>query len=313
MAVQIQEATLSSDVALERAAVWKRRPWIGLLFVLPFFVFYGAFLIWPTLFMLRMSFTSWSLTGAGTDNIIGLANYRELFSDDAFWTSLRNTLWFTVLSTPPLVILSLVFALLANQAIPGRWFFRLSFFAPYVLPSSVVVIIWSWIYQPTDFGFLNGYLTQLGLEQIGWLTDTDLAMISVVITTVWWTIGFNFILYLAGLQEIPRDLYEAAELDGAGQWRLVRDITIPLLNRTTLTILILQLLASLKVFEQIFLLTGGGPNFTTRPIIQYIYETGFTSYRIGLAAAMSYVFFVIIILVSIIQFVVTSRRGDTAQ
>jgi multiple sugar transport system permease protein len=285
----------------------------GYLFVLPFLIAYGLFLVWPVILGLRMSFFDWSLVGTGTTDFLGLANFRELFGDPDFWASLWHTILFTLLSTPPLVLLALGFALLANRAVPARWFFRLAFFAPYVLPVSTVALIWVWLYQP-GFGLINSYLVSLGLPEVDWLAGENVAMISVVIATVWWTIGFNFVLYLAGLQEIPEDLYEAAALDGAGAYQQTRFITIPLLSRTTFLIVVLQILASLFVFDQIYIMnTSGGLNYTaTRPIIQYVYEQGFTQYRIGFAAAMSYVFFVIILVFNIIQFVLSRRRRREA-
>ncbi|MDP9365741.1 MAG: sugar ABC transporter permease [Chloroflexota bacterium] len=283
----------------------------GLAFVLPFLIAYGLFLIWPIIQGFRMSLFNWSLTGSGTDEFMGLGNYREAFNDANFWSSIWHTILFTLLSTPPLVILSLVLALLANRVIPAKWLFRLAFFAPYLLPVSVVVLIWNWLYQP-GFGLINNYLTRIGVGEVGWLSDVDVAMISVVIVTVWWTIGFNFVLYLAGLQEIPADIYEAAALDGATGLEQVRSITVPLLARTTTLILVLQVLASLKVFDQIFLLTNGGPNFSTRPVIQYVYEQGFTTYRVGYASAISYAFFLLILVVSLVQFGLLSRRREQA-
>lgn len=291
--------------------VRERNDWVGLGFVLPLLIAYALFLIWPLIQGFRMSFFNWSLTGSGADEFMGLGNYRETLADANFWSALRNTVLFTLLSTPPLVLLSLFLALLANRVLRGRWFFRLAFFAPYVLPVSVVTLIWNWIYQP-GFGLINNYLTQLGFEEIGWLSDVNVAMVSVVIVTVWWTIGFNFVLYLAGLQEIPPDVYEAAALDGATGFEQIRSITVPLLARTTVLILVLQILASLKVFDQIFLLTNGGPNFATRPIIQYVYEQGFTTYRVGYAAAMSYAFFLLILVISVVQFGLIRRRREDA-
>jgi multiple sugar transport system permease protein len=283
----------------------------GYLFVGPFLIVYAAFLIFPALLGLRMSFYNASLVGADAQ-FLGLANFKELFGDPNFWTSLWHTVLFTLLSTPPLVLLSLALALLANRAIPARWFFRLSFFAPWVLPSSVVALIWVWLYQP-GFGLINGYLTAIGLPEIAWLPDERVAMISVVIATVWWTLGFNFVLYLAGLQEIPQELYDASAVDGAGALSQVRWITIPLLARTTILIVTLQIFASLNVFDQIYIMnTQGGLNYTvTRPIIQYVYEQGFTSYRVGFASAMSYVFFVLVLVVGLAQFAVANRgRGE---
>ncbi len=296
----------------KKETLGRRTDLAGYLFVLPFLLAYFAFLIFPVLLGLRMSFYNASLVGADSE-FLGLANYRELFGDPDFWGSLWHTILFTLLSTPPLVLLSLVFAMLANRAIPARWFFRLSFFAPWVLPSSVVALIWIWLYQP-GFGLINGYLTALGLPEIAWLPDENVAMISVVIATVWWTLGFNFILYLAGLQEIPQEVYDAAAVDGAGPLAQVRWITIPLLTRTTILIITLQIFASLNVFDQIYIMnTSGGLNYTaTRPIIQYVYEQGFTSYRVGFASAMSYVFFLLVLVVGLAQFAVSNRRRGEA-
>jgi multiple sugar transport system permease protein len=167
-----------------------------------------------------------------------------------------------------------------------------------------VSLFWIWMYNP-QLGLINAVL---GGDQ-PWLTDSRTAMISVVVTTVWWTVGFNFLLYLAALQNIPEQQYEAASLDGAGKWRQLFSITIPQLAPTTLVIVILQILASLKVFDQIYIMTNGGPGGATRPIVQYIYETGFTAYRLGYASAVAYVFFALIVIASMLQMLVTSRRG----
>jgi multiple sugar transport system permease protein len=287
----------------------KQRTWSGAWFCVPFLLVYAAFLIYPMLLGVRMSLFNWSLTGVGTERFLGLDNYREMLGDEAVWLSLWNTVLFTLMSTPPLVGIALLMALLTNRAMRFRWIYRLAYFAPYVLPVSVVTLIWTWLYQP-GFGLINGTLTALGFSEIEWLTDSQWAMLAVVIATVWWTVGFNYLLYLAGLQDIPEELYEAADLDGAGWFARLRDITLPLLRRTTGLVLVLQILASLKIFDQIYLMTEGGPNFVTRPIIQYIYESGFTNYRIGYASAVSYMFFAVIVLVSILQFKLFARRQE---
>jgi ABC-type sugar transport system permease subunit len=173
----------------------------------------------------------------------------------------------------PLVVLSFVLAYLVYIGLPGQWLWRLSFFAPYLLPVSVAVAIWQWMFQP-DFGLFNGLLLRAGFAQIPFLSEASLAMFSVVVVTVWWTLGFNFLLYLSALNNIPDHLYEAASIDGAGPWRRLFSITIPMINRTTVMIIMLQILASLKVFEQIFLLTNGGPNGATRSVLEYIYDVG---------------------------------------
>ena len=277
-----------------------KRTRAGWLMTTPFFLLYFLFLLWPVVSAAWKSLFSDSLAGGATD-WRGLGNYGELLGDSDFWWAMWHTLWFTVLSSVPLVILPLALALLVNRVAKGQWLFRLAFFAPYVLPVSVIVLIWQWLYQP-GFGLINGYLTKIGLEEVNWLGAQGTAMIAVVIATVWWTLGFNFVLYLAGLQEIPRDLFEAAALDGAGPWQQIRRITLPLLMPTTVLVIVLQVIASLKVFDQIYLLLQGGPNFSTRPAIQYIYEAGFTQYRTGYASALSVVFFVLIILISALLF-----------
>lgn len=284
----------------------------GWMLTTPFFVLYFLFLLWPVLGAAWKSLFSDSLAG-GTSKFRGLGNYGELLGDSDFWWAMWHTLWFTVLSSVPLVLLPLALALLVNRVAKGQWLLRLAFFAPYVLPVSVIVLIWNWLYQP-GFGLINGYLTKLGLGEINWLGAEGTAMIAVVIATVWWTLGFNFVLFLAGLQEIPRDLYEAAALDGASAWDQVRRITLPLLMPTTMLVLVLQVIASLKVFDQIYLLLQGGPNFSTRPAIQYIYETGFTQYRVGYASALSLVFFLLIVVVSVLLFAGVRRlqRGTPA-
>jgi multiple sugar transport system permease protein len=287
---------------------------VGTGFVLPFLIVYALFLIWPVILGLRMSFFNWTIGGAGASDFLGLANYQELFSDPDFWHSLGVTLLFTIISTPLLVILALALALLVSQTLSLQGLFRSLFFAPFVLPVSVVALIWNWLYQP-GFGLINGIIAGLGLkQQVGWLSDPNVALLSVIILTVWWTIGFNFVLFLAGLQQIPQELQEAASLDGAGVWARIRWVTIPLLNRTTTLIIILQVIASLQIFNQAYLLFNAtdGPNFSTRGVVQYIYESGFTDYRVGFASAMSYILFIIILIVSLGQFAALTRQGREA-
>jgi multiple sugar transport system permease protein len=261
-----------------------------------------------TLAGLWNSFFNTSLAGVKQE-FLGLANWRELFGDPAVWDSLKNTLVFTAMSTPPLVLTALVMALLANRRGVFGWFLRFAYFAPFVLPATVVTLIWVWIYQP-GFGLVNGLLTSGGFAEIDWLNTENRAMLAVVITTVWWTVGFNFLLYLAALQGIPAQLYEAASIDGASGPQQLFRITLPMLSRTTGLIVVLQLVASLTIFDQIYLMTEGGPNHATRPIIQYIYESGFTSYRIGYASAVSYLFFLIVVIVSVAQFKLFAGRKE---
>src|SRR5437762_2312506 len=235
VAMSLQQQVARSGVQVQRGSFTKgisrwRNELVGLGFVLPFLIAYTLFLLWPVLLGLRMSFYNWNLAGGGTTDFLGLGNYQELFADSNFWSALWHTILFTVLSTPFLVILALALALLINRTIPAKWLFRLAFFAPFVLPVTVVVLIWQWLFTP-GFGLINSTLTAIGLPAVNWLTDPHVAMTSVVIVTVWWTIGGNFLLYSAGLQQIPHDLYEASAIDGAGGWAQVRRITVPMLGK----------------------------------------------------------------------------------
>jgi multiple sugar transport system permease protein len=270
-------------------------------FLAPFVVLYLAFIIGPALYGLVMSFFDTSLVKPGLAGFAGLGNYAEALSSPDFWSSLWHTIWFTILTTPPLIVLGFVLALLADRVSRGRWFFRLAFFAPFILPSAVIALIWIWIYTP-GLGLLENALGAIGIPVPNWLGDQTWAMPSLAMATVWWTLGFNFVLYLAGLQDIPRQLYEAASLDGAGPWQQIRMITIPLLARTTTLVAVLQVIASLKVFDQMYLMTAGGPNFVTRSVLEYVYDEGFTNFRVGYASAVSMLFFVVVLAVSAVWF-----------
>jgi multiple sugar transport system permease protein len=276
-------------------------------FLSPFLALYVLFIIGPALYMVLMSFFDTSLVKPGLGASAGFSNYAEALGSADFWSSLWHTVWFTVLTTPPLILFALVLALLADRVVRGRWFFRLAFFAPYILPSAVVALIWVWLYTPA-LGLLTDALNSLGVTAPNWLGDPNWAMISLAITTLWWTLGFNFVLYSAGLQDIPRELYEAAAIDGAGPWQQIRQITIPMLARTTTLVAVLQVIASLKVFDQMYIMTSGGPNYSTRPVVEYIYDVGFTDFRTGYAAAASTLFFLVVLAVSAIWLVITRQQ-----
>jgi multiple sugar transport system permease protein len=280
-------------------------------FLAPFVILYVLFIIGPAVYGLIISFFDTSLVKSGLSSFAGLANYQEALSNADFWSSLWHTIWFTILTTPPLIVLGFVFALLADRVGHGRWFFRLAFFAPYVMPSAVVALIWIWLYTP-GLGLIEAGLNWIGVAAPNWLGDPNWAMPSLAFTTIWWTLGFNFVLYLAGLQDIPHELYEAASIDGAGPWQQIRNITIPLLARTTTLVAVLQVIASLKVFDQMYIMTAGGPNFVTRSVLQYIYDEGFTNYRVGYAAAASTIFFLVVLAVSSLWFLTVRNEESEA-
>jgi multiple sugar transport system permease protein len=274
----------------------------------PFIVLYLLFVIGPAVYGIIMSFFNSSLEHNGLGGFAGVHNYTQALTSSDFWSSMWHTVLFTLMTTPPLVAIALILAVLTDRLRHGRWFFRLMFFAPYVVPSAAMALIWTWLYTP-QIGLWDKWLSAVGITSPpNWLADPSWAMASVALATVWWTLGFNFVLYLAGLQEIPGNLYEAAEVDGASRWRQLRDITIPLLKRTTALVLVLQIIASLKIFDQIYLMTSGGPNYATRPLLEYVYDIGFTDFRTGYAAAASMLYFLVILAVSLVWFFVNRRQ-----
>ncbi|AMQ06233.1 carbohydrate ABC transporter permease [Sporosarcina psychrophila] len=268
-------------------------------FLLPFFIAYLVFTIFPIFKGLEMSLYDWTLIRKL--EFVGLDNYQKMLGDPHFWKTLWNTTLFVILTTPAMLILSLVLALLANMKSKFTTFLRGSYFIPSILSVSVISFLAIFMLQPYN-GLINTVLHTIGIEaEPFWMADKALAWLTIVIVTLWWSVGFNMILFLAGLQDIPESLYEASEIDGATGWEKFRYITLPQLRPIGKIILLLQILASYKVFAQILLITGGGPGGGTRPIIQYIYEVGFRQNNLGYAAAMSYALFFILLILSVIQ------------
>jgi multiple sugar transport system permease protein len=278
----------------------------GWLFSTPFLVLYLLFLIGPVLIGLVISLFNTTTVKSGLGGFVGFSNYADVLGSGDFWASMWHSVLFTLLSTPLLVLLPLLFAVLASRITRGRWFYRIAFFAPYVVPSSAVCLIFAFMYTPQT-GLVTHVFGWFGLTVPDFYGTTSGAWFAVVLLTVWWTFGFNFILYTAALQEISEEVYEAASIDGAGPWQQIKSITVPLLRPTMSLVLILQVLASLKVFDQIYILLSGGPNYSTRPVIEYIYDTGFTAYRGGYAAAATMVYFVILVAVSVLWLLLRRR------
>lgn len=272
-------------------------PW---LYLLPFMLAFAVFQIYPIFQGLYVSLTSWDLV---TDaKFVGLKNYTTLFTADTlFWTSVRNTLFFVALNVPLALVIPLVMAMLVNEPIPGRAAFRGAFSAPLMISVSSVGVLWVWFFNPT-LGLINYYLGLAGIEAPNWLASNGWAMAAVVIATVWWQSGWNMILFLAGLQDIPDHLYEAAKLDGAGPWALFRYITLPGLQATTLFVAVTTIIGSFRVFAQIFVMTGGGPFDSTRSVVQHIYESGFRYFRMGQASAVAWVLFALVLVLTFVQF-----------
>lgn len=276
-------------------------------FLLAFFVAYVLFTIYPIFKGMQMSFFNWTLIEQ--QEFIGLTHYIDVLSDPNFWEAFGNTALFVLLSTPTMVVLALMLALMANLNTKLQTFFRGSFFIPSILSVSVISFVAIFMLQPYT-GVVNNILQAVGFNsEPFWLATPSLAWVSIIAVTLWWTVGFNMILFLTALQGIPDELYEAAEVDGATRQQMFWRITLPQLMPIGRLILLLQVLASFKVFAQILLITDGGPGTSTRPIILYIYEMGFQRYDLGYAAAMSYLLFMVLLVLSVIQLRLGGKEG----
>ena len=287
--------------------------WTPYVFLAPYMLLFTVFVLIPAIFGLWMSLHNWDYL-MPEQPWVGLQNYINLFTPGSptaafFWQSMQATGIFTLFSVPLLVIIPLLVALILNQSFRGRNFFRAMYFAPYVLGVAVVGILWRFLLQP-GFGFVNYYMGVLGLPDIPWTSSLPWAWIALVGMTVWWTLGFNAIIYLAGLQDIDPQLYEAAKVDGANPWQRFWNVTLPGLRPVFLFIVTVTILASANMFGQAYLITQGGPSNETRTAIMYIAQEGLQNFRMGSAAAMSYILALFLILISILNFKFLNQKED---
>lgn len=284
------------------------RPWRQMhayLFLLPSAIILTAFVFFPMIYALWVSFTRWDLISP-RQVFVGFDNYISLLTSTDFWQIVRNTLIFTLGVVPTSILMGLVLALAVNKGIKFKAFFRTAFFLPVVTSVVAISIVWMWIFHP-NYGLANALLGVVGIEPQRWLSSPNQAMLSIVIMTVWKEMGYNMVIYLAGLQGIPGDLYEAAKIDGANSWQLFKAVTWPLLTPTTFFLLITSLIKSVQVFGQIHTMTQGGPINSTNVLVYYLYEQAFQSFRMGYASAIAYILFVIIFVITFIQIKVGNK------
>lgn len=279
----------------------RRKKEIGTAFLmlLPAIVGLGLFLLGPAIYAAILGFTNYIL-GPTPTRFVGLHNFIRMFtSDPTFTKSILNTLYFVVMVVPLQTGLALGLALLINRKIPGVNFFRALYFFPTIIALVVVSVVWALLYNKE--GVINGMLTKVGIGPIPFLTSTAWAMPSIVLTSIWQGVGFQMVIFLAGLQSIPKRLYEAASIDGASPWQQFRHITLPQLRPTTLVVVVITTILAFRLFTQPFVMTGGGPFGSTETIIMYIYEKGIGEFSLGYASAMAFVFFLLVLIISIIQ------------
>ena len=272
----------------------------GYLFILPNFLGFLTFTLFPVGFSLVLGFMNWNLTEY---SFAGLQNFITIFTkDELFFKVLKNTFYYMILCIPPGFTLALVLALALNRGLKGTIVFRAIFFLPVVISLIASSMIWAWIYN-TDFGLLNYLLWKIfKVDSIQWLTDQRFAMPAVVMVALWHDTGYNITIMLAGLQTIPRQLYEAADIDGAGGWYKFWKVTLPMLYPTLFFMTVMAIIGTFQVFDVIYALTGGGPMNSTRTYVAYLYSKGFNGFQFGYASALAWIMFVIIFVFTFIQF-----------
>jgi multiple sugar transport system permease protein len=270
----------------------------GYLFVLPDLLGLLVFVVGPMLYALYISLNRWS--GFTAPTFIGLENYIDMAGDPRFWASLRRTFLWTLGLVPTVYVFSLALALLVNRNPRGSTLFRTVYFMPVAMSLVVAAIVWRFIFEPT-YGFLNYVLGLFGIEGLLWLGSRDTAMISVLIVTVWKSAGYFMIILLAGIQDIPNDFIEAARIDGANSRQIFQRIIMPLLRPTSLFVIIILLINSLQAFDQIYVMTRGGPAYATDTLLMYVYEEAFRFWNFGYSAAMSFVLFLLILVITVFQ------------
>jgi multiple sugar transport system permease protein len=289
-----------------------QREWVGYLFILPNLIGVLVFLAFPVAFALWMSFTDYDVLTDAT--FIGLANYRELFTDDPlFWTSLRNSAYYVLLTVPTSIVVGLGIAVAMNTAVRGIAFFRAAMYVPVLTSAVAVAFIWRWIFN-SEVGLLNAALDMVGLpSNIGWLTDENWAMPALAIMAVWKSMGYYAVILFAALQGVPRDLYEAAELDGASRWRRFINITVPMIGPALLFVTVIAVIGSFQVFDQVYLITNnGGPGTSTYVYNLHLYNNAFQFFRMGYASAMAYILFAILFLITWLQLRLGRERASGA-
>lgn len=281
-----------------------RREWTAYLFHAPGLIVFAIFTVYALYTSFVLSFHDWEILGE--KEFIGLDNYREVLADTDFREALGHTVYFVIGTVAPTMIIGLGLALLLNSQIRGLGLFRTAYYLPTLTPLVIAALLWTWVYN-ADYGLANFYLQKLGIidQPVLWLANRATAMPAVIVMNIWVGAGFSMLVYLAGLQAVPQELYEAAEVDGAGSWTKFRRITVPLLAPTTFFLLVINTIGATKNFTSIFVMTNGGPpgpNGATTTVVFYIYTQAFRFFKMGYASALAYTLFALLFGISYLQF-----------
>ena len=274
-------------------------------FVLPALIPLFVFWLYPILRSIYLSFTDWDFM-TPEYNFIWFKNYASLFKDSRFYEALWNTLVFTAGTLIPTIAGGLGLALLLRKSFRGSGIFKFILFSPWITPTVAISIVWTWIFRE-DGGLANLVMSLLGLPHLKWISSSDTAMLSVILVTVWKSLGYAMIFYLSALEKVPQELYEASALDGARPWRQFLDMTLPGISPTTFFLMIITMVNSLQAYDQIQILTQGGPSGSTRTLLYMYYQLGFQEFKMGQAAAVAVIMIIITVLLSYIQFTASRK------
>ncbi len=270
----------------------------ALVLVAPAMLHFLIFTSLPVFAVVFLSFTDYS--ALELPKFLGLRNYEQILQDEVFWQAVKNTFQYVLAVVPATLVLGLATALLLNRALWGRTLYRTAFYIPTVTSTAAISMVWLWMYN-SRFGLVNFLLERIGIPGQAWLSKPELALWAIILMSIWRGTGANMIIFLAGLQSVPRILYEAAAIDGADRWKLFWNVTLPMLTPTTFFVLVTSVISSFQVYEQVYMMTRGGPGYASTTIVHQIYQQAFENYRLGYASTLGVFLFLIILVVTLIN------------
>ena len=291
------------------------RWYVPYLFLLPGLGLYLLWTVYPLLYQLYISFFEWKIAPGQVSEFVGLANYQEAFADRTFWLAMRNTAMYAVVTVVGQMVVGLALAMLVHRVVIGKRFFRTIYYLPVVTSWIVVSFLFLYLFSPGESGLINFILMRLGVLQqpISWMANSDTAWIAIYALGIWKGMGWAMIIFLAALQGIPTELYEAAAIDGATEWKRFTRLTLPLIRRTTLFVLVALMIGGFQVFLSVLIITGGGPLHRTEVALTYMFSEAFGNLNFGYGAALSYILAGVIVLVSVVQMRVFNRREQDVE
>lgn len=295
----MQITSTDEKVSKAKHRLQRKNTLIAYSFIAPNFLGFFIFTLIPVIFSFVLAFMSWD--SFSKPKFVGMANFTKMIQDTTFWISFRNTFLYALGVVPLTLIISLLLAILLNKKLAGVSFFRTAFFFPYVTSLVAIAVVWNMLFHPT-MGPINQFLKVFISNPPGWTTSSHWALTAIIIVSIWRFMGYYMILYLAGLQSIPKELYEASSMDGANKWQQFKNVTLPCLRPTTFFVTIMLVINCFKIFDLVQVMTDGGPGRATNVLVYEIYNEAFVKFNFGYASAIAFVLFVIVLVITIIQF-----------